>query len=243
VQEKGQAQGRLGQEEEVQEEEALIRRGFAGRRRCLTVLMATVLSSTGLFAVTASAQAATTLGQTGPAAVCSDGFGQVQDAGGSAPGYTIPTDGVITSFSATTDSASSHLVQLLILQPVSGTTYNVVAQSSADAFSGPGAHAFPTQISVKAGQVIGDWGYICSESTSNAADHFHYFNGGDPSLGAPQAFPIASPGGVRANLSATLEPSAAAPTGQRVAALKKCKKKKSAKARKKCRKKAKKLPV
>jgi hypothetical protein len=36
---------------------------------------------------------------------------------------------------------------------------------------------------------------------------------------------------------------ASTPTGQRAAALKKCKKEKSKKARKKCRKKAKKLPV
>jgi hypothetical protein len=38
-------------------------------------------------------------------------------------------------------------------------------------------------------------------------------------------------------------PTAAAPTGQRAAAQKKCKKKKPKKARKKCQKKAKKLPV
>jgi hypothetical protein len=40
-----------------------------------------------------------------------------------------------------------------------------------------------------------------------------------------------------------LTDSAAAPTGQRAAALKKCKKKHSKKARKKCKKKAKRLPV
>jgi len=41
----------------------------------------------------------------------------------------------------------------------------------------------------------------------------------------------------------TPPPAATGPTGQRAAALKKCKKKKSAKARKKCKQKAKKLPV
>ncbi len=198
--------------------------------------------------MTASAQAATALGQTGSPGTCSDNFGQVQDAGGSAPAYTIPADGVITSFSAASD-AGSHQVKLLVLQPVSGTTYNVVAKSDPGTFTAAGVQSFPTQISVRAGQVIGDWGYICGLSTSNAADHFHYFGpSGDPVLGAPQAFPIAGPPHARADLSATLEPSTAAagPTGERAAALKKCKKKKkkaSKKARKKCRKHAQKLPV
>jgi hypothetical protein len=151
---------------------------------------------------------------------------------------------VITSFSAASDSAS-HQVKLLVLQPVSGTTYNVVAKSNAGTFTAAGVQTFPTQLPVKAGQVIGDWGYICGLGTSNAADHFHYFSGADPALGAPQAFSIAGPPGVRANLSATLEPSteAAGPTGERAAALKKCKKKHSAKARRKCKRKAKRLPV
>jgi hypothetical protein len=149
---------------------------------------------------------------------------------------------VITSFSAASDSASTQ-VKLLVLQPVSGTTYNVVAKSDAGTFTATGVQTFPTQISVRAGQVIGDWGYICGLSTSNAADHFHYFSGSDPALGAPQAFPIAGPGGVRANVSANLEPSTTGPTGERAAALKKCKKKRTAKARKKCKRKAKRLPV
>ncbi len=194
--------------------------------------------------VSASAQAATTLGQTGPPGTCSDGFGQVQDAGGSAPGYTVPVDGMITSFSAASDSGS-HQVKLLVLQPVSGTTYNVVAKSNAGTFTTAGVQTFSTQLPVKAGQVIGDWGYICGVGTSNAADHFHYFGGADPTLGAPQAFSTAGPTGARANLSATLEPSmaAAGPTGEQAAALKKCKRKHSAKARRKCRRKAKRLPV
>jgi hypothetical protein len=151
---------------------------------------------------------------------------------------------VITSFSAASNSASTQ-VKLLVLQPVSGTTYNVVAKSDAGTFTAAGVQTFSTQIPVRAGQVIGDWGYICGLGTSNPADHFHYFSGGDPALGAPQAFPIAGPGGVRANLSANLEPPAAAtgPTGERAAALKKCKKKHSAKARKKCKRKANRLPV
>jgi hypothetical protein len=209
----------------------------------LTVSVAAVLSSAGLFAsVTASAQAAITLGQAGPYVHCDPGFGQVQDAGGSAPGYTVPSDGVITSFSAASDTVSAQ-VKLLILQPVSGTTYNVVAKSDAGTFTATGVQTFPTQIPVRAGQVIGDWGRICGASSSNAADHFHYFGGGDPALAAPQGFPSASGPGVRTNLSANLEPSATAPTGERAAALKKCKKKHSAKARKKCKRKAKRLPV
>jgi hypothetical protein len=95
--------------------------------------------------------------------------------------------------------------------------------------------------------VIGDWGYICGTPTINAADHFHYFNAGDPALG-PRDFPTAGPPDARADLSANLEPTpappaATGPTGERAAALKKCKKKHSAKARKKCKRKARRLPV
>jgi hypothetical protein len=194
--------------------------------------------------VTSSAQAAITLGQAGPYVHCDPGFGQVQDAGGSAPGYAVPSDGLITSFSAASDTVSAQ-VKLLVLQPVSGTTYNVVAKSDADTFTATGVQTFPTQIPVRAGQVIGDWGLICGASSGNASDHFHFFGGGDPALGAPQGFPSASGPGVRVDLSANLEPTPAAtgPTGQRAAALKKCKKKHSKRARRKCRKKARLLPV
>jgi hypothetical protein len=217
-------------------------------RRWLAVSVAAALSSAGLFAaVTSSAQAATTLGQTAPPGHCDPGFGQVQDAGGSAPGYTVPSDGVITSFSAASDRASAQ-VKLLILQPVSGTTYNVIAKSAAGTFTAAGVKTFPTQISVRAGQVIGDWGLICGYSTANAANHLHFFSGGDPALGAPQGFPSASGAGPRIDLSANFEPSAAAlgpapgPPGESGAAVKKCKKHKHSAAaakKKRCKKKKK----
>ena len=192
--------------------------------------------------VSASAQAATTLGQTGPAGTCSNNFGQVQDAGGSAPGYTVPSDGTITSFSAASD-ATSQQVKLLVLQPVSGTTYKVVAKSDPGTFTTIGVQTFPTQIPVQAGQVIGDWGYICGLNAGTPADHFHYFSGGDPALGAPQDFGTAGPASHRANLSATLEPSSTA-SGGPAPTVKKCKKKKhkrsASAAAKKCKKKKKK---
>jgi hypothetical protein len=221
---------------------------FVRRRRWCAITAATVLSSAGLFAsVSVSAQAATTLGQTGPVGLCNGGYGQVQDPGGSPPGYTVPVDGVITSFSAASDLAATPVRLLILKPPVSGTTYTLVAKSEQVYFSAPGVQTFPTSISVQAGEVIGDWGYICGTPTSNPADHFHSFNAGDPALG-PRDFPTANPPDNRANLSATLEPTPAAPaatgpTGERAAALKKCKKKHSAKARKKCKRKARRLPV
>jgi hypothetical protein len=198
--------------------------GLVKCRRRLAVSAATLLGSAGILAsVTASAQAATTLGQTGPVGLCNGAYGQVQDPGGSGPGYTVPVDGVITSFSAASDRAGLP-IRLLILQPVSGTTYTVVAQSEQGYFTAPGVQTFPAQISVRAGQVIGDWGWLCGTPTGNAADHFHYFKGNDPALGAPQDFDIAGPGGARANLSANLEPAAAAPGPGTSGAAQKCKK-------------------
>ena len=54
---------------------------------------------------------------------------------------------------------------------------------------------------------------------------------------------VTDPTGLHASASATVTVTAPPATGQRAAALKKCKKKKSARARKKCRKRAKRLPL
>jgi CSLREA domain-containing protein len=61
--------------------------------------------------------------------------------------------------------------------------------------------------------------------------------------GAPGGTSSTALTGTATTPSTTPPPAAAGPTGQRAAALKKCKKKKTAKARKKCKKKANKLPV
>jgi hypothetical protein len=156
-----------------------------------------------LAALAAPAQAATTVGQTGPVEECEEDRGQVQESVSSGPTYTIPFSGVITSFTAV--GPAGEQTKLLILQPVSAGTYNVVAKSEYGTYTnvGVGQQTFPTRISVQAGQVIGDYGLICF-SAGSAGDVRRWFSGPEPAQGSNQSFP--TPGNnVRIVLSATLE--------------------------------------
>jgi hypothetical protein len=216
------------------------------RRIALTAVLAAVCGGP-----VGSAQAATVIGRTGlPVFHCWFGpWGMVQGSNAGSVSYVIPFDGTITSFSAPADIPGTR-TKLLILQWISGETYKVVAKSDFGTFSTTGVQTFPTQIPVKAGQVIGAYGTVCAQGTGNSADFFRTFDSPEPTAGTDTIFPFSSGPGLRVDLSATVEPFAsvppatASPSGQRAAALKKCKKRvaKGAK-RKKCIKKAKKLPV
>jgi hypothetical protein len=190
------------------------------------------VSALAVFA--AQAQAATVIGQTAQPTECSDAnFGSQVQLSATGPSYTVPVDGTITSWSAASNEPGVQ-TKLLVLQPVSGTTFNVVAKSDFGTFSSPGVQAFPTQIPVHAGEVIGDWGKLCAIETGGS-DVFGLTEGPEPAIGANPDFPPTEPGAV-VNLSATVEP-AATPTKH-----KKCKKHKKHKrsaesAKKKCKKK------
>jgi hypothetical protein len=214
--------------------------------------LAVILVTAAGVALAASAQAATVIGQTGAPTACSGGGygGQVQLSTPAGLSYTVPFDGTITSWSAATDTSGLQ-TKLLILQPVSGTTFHVVAKSEFSTFTSTGVQTFPAQIPVQAGQVIGDFGQLCYIVTGNASNVLGSFGGPEPAIGTDQSFPGGPPGNA-GDLSATVEPiastpTASTPTGQRDAAIKKCKKKHkknhNKKQFKKCKKKAKKLPV
>jgi hypothetical protein len=212
------------------------------RRVSLVSLVAAV---TGL-GVVASAQAATVIGQTAPFNDCSGpNFGGQVQLSATGVSYTVPFEGTITSWSAASDELGAQ-TKLLILQPVSGTTFNVVAKSDFGTFTSTGIQTFPAQIPVHAGQVIGDFGQLCGfDVAGSPGDQFDIFEGPEPATGTNQDFPGPSSMGSRVDLSATVEPTAApspSPTPAQPVAKKKCKKKKhkrsaeSAK-KKKCKKK------
>jgi hypothetical protein len=206
-------------------------------------LVSLVAAVTGL-GVVGSAQAAT-IGQTAPFNDCSgpDFGGQVQ-LSATGVSYTVPFDGTITSWSAPSDEIGAQ-TKLLILQPVSGTTFNVVAKSDFGTFTSTGVQTFPAEIPVHAGQVIGDFGQLCGfDVPGSPTDQFGIFEGAEPATGTNQDFAGPSSLGSRVDLSATVEqtaPPSPSPS-QPVANKKKCKKKKhkrsaqSAK-KKKCKKK------
>ena len=207
-------------------------------RRIALISLVTALAGLGL---AASAGAATVIGQTASPGLCSgpDFGAQVQLTGGN---YTVPFDGTITSWSAASDTGGLQ-TKLLVLQPVSGTTFKVIAKSDFGTFTSPGVQTFPTQIPVNAGQKIGDWGQLCDIQTTGS-EEFGVFEGPEPAIGASPEFLPAGPGRL-VNLSATVEPSTPTPAPTPPATKrKKCKKHKKHKrsaesAKKKCKKKKK----
>ena len=182
--------------------------------------LATVLASVASLILLApsGASAATTVGQTGPnnTAGCFPApSGGVQLSTSTTDIYTIPFDGVITSFSATTDAGGTP-IKLLILRRVSGDvaddldhlTYNVVANGkNFGTFSGPGPQTFPTRVPVQAGQAIGEYGALCLNYTYNLEDKVGFFIGAEPALGVDLHFGMTGffTNAVRVNLSASLE--------------------------------------
>jgi hypothetical protein len=189
-------------------------------------LVSLVAAVTGL-GVVASAQAATVIGQTAPPNDCSgSNFGGQVQRSATGVSYTVPFDGTITSWSAPSDELGAQ-TKLLILEPVSGTTFNVVAKSDFGTFTTTGVQTFLAQIPVHAGQVIGDFGQLCGfDAAGSPGDQFDIFEGPEPATGANQDFPGPSSMGSRVDLSATVEQTAAPSPSQPVANKKKCKKRK-----------------
>jgi hypothetical protein len=175
--------------------------------RC-RICLAGLLAVTGAVLFAPAAQAATTVGQTAPVTGCgAPGSAQVQSLTGHDPRYTIPFDGVITSWTAATNTLSSQ-AKLLVLKPVSGTTYQVAAKSAFGTFTvtSPNTQTFPAQIPVQAGEVIGAWGEVCAFITMDSGDGFDRYTGAEPALGADQNFNGGLVGSARTDLSVTLEP-------------------------------------
>jgi hypothetical protein len=237
-------------------------------------LIVSAVSAVALVGSTTSpAAAAITVGQSGGLGTvknCTSGVGQLSTTT-APPSYVIPSDGVITSFTAASNTGANTTV-LLIVKPVSSLTYNVVAESPPAAFTST-FQTFPARIPVQAGELIANYNKVCAFASTDANDVYSSFTGPEPAVGANQIFGGPQPN-FRIDLSAQLEPDAdhdgygdetqdqcpsdantqgpcpltpasspsAAATGERGAALKKCKKK-HGRARHRCIKRADTLPA
>ena len=184
-----------------------------------------------------------------------------------------PGGGVITSWQHMGDATTPGSGRLQVwTPPASGTTYTLAGKSNQETFTASAAPSYSTRIPVSAGQLLGlrtvSNDQACEFQTGLTADTLRYSGGfsPDPAQGATQDLlnPLAI---TRINVLALLEPDAdhdgfgdgtqdqcasdpatqgacqAARTGQRAAALNKCKKKPAGKRRKHCIKRAKQLPV
>jgi hypothetical protein len=236
------------------------------KRTSLTFL----LTASALLAIPAGANAATTLGETFSPDGCAEDTTYIQTAD---PGnrYAVPFDGVITKWSyhaALVDPVTD--VRLKVASVPSGadlsvdTDVTIVGQSAIETPVGGAVNTYSTQITVKAGQRIGEWvdGGDGGCSRPDPAFIDHYFGGGDVQPGTTDLFTQES---YQQDISAVVEQDCdkdgrgdetqdpdissckPAVTGQRAAAKKRCKKKHKgkdqAKKRKRCLKRAKKLPV
>jgi hypothetical protein len=154
------------------------------------------------------AQAATQIGQISPGEPEACTVGNIpQLATGTAPSYTVPSDGVITEWSHRGLAASPGSGGLQVWRSAGGSDYTLVGKSAIKTFAA-GENSYPVNQPVKAGDVIGL--RIASDGTGC------YFTGGagdvagngppgvtqpDVEPGETQAFAYPA-NGVRANISA-----------------------------------------
>jgi hypothetical protein len=196
----------------------------------------------GALMVSAVPASATTLGQLAATPNgCVSNFDDLQPAVSSGASYAAPSAGTITSWSTQTFGSLAQTETFKVYRPVAGAfTYKVVAHDSRT-LATPALNTFPVNIAVEAGDLIGlhpDSGFpTCSFVFTG--DNAYQLTGNlqDGQQGGPF--------NVYANRRINVTAQFTATTGQRAAALKKCKKKirHNAKKRRKCRKKANRLPV
>ena len=187
--------------------------------------------------------------------LCSD-QSDLQTSVSSGNSYTVGAAGVITSWSFHNGIDALPGLKLKVARPQSGGGYVFVGEAAAGTQNLHALNTFPANIPVQVGDIIGifvgsPFGH-CGTFTSNSGDTFDQFTG-DPPLATPVS-PDTSGSLVRYPVSATVTTPDGVPTppppsntGQRAAAVKKCKKrfKGKAKARKrqKCVRKAQMLPA
>jgi hypothetical protein len=158
-------------------------------------------------AIPTSAGAATTVGETSP--LVSDCYpgdsGLVQSQVAGPPDYTVPFDGVLTSFTAWVLSPGAQLKLLVLNPPASGDLYNVAAKSAFATSPAVGLSTFPVQVPARAGQEIAQFGTPCYRDTTSSQDQQRQYVGQEPPQGSDAPFSTLWTS-QRLVLSATLEP-------------------------------------
>jgi hypothetical protein len=209
----------------------------------LSALICGIAASTS-FAATA------TVGQLfTPGGNCVGPFTYLQTASPSGgTSYVIPFDGVITSWAWHDGATPVTDLKLKVGHAVSGGQFVIDAEAPAGPQIPNTATSYPVNIPVHAGDLIGitqNGGNCTSEDAGYAIT---YWNGDVPPSSNPVT-PVATVPDRALPLQATVTHTAVTqPTGQRAAALRRCKKRAqkhhwSRKRLKKCRKNAKLLPV
>jgi hypothetical protein len=162
-----------------------------------------VLAAAGasLVPFAASADAASTVGQTfiPPASNCgANTFLQSASLGNA---YTVPSDGVITSWSFQA-SAAPPTLRFKLARPAGGNNFTIIGESDVTTPTASTVSAFPIRISAHAGDVIGfriaAIGHCGMNGTTNTLAGVT----GDPPVGSTTAY-VTGPG--QLDVAATLE--------------------------------------
>jgi hypothetical protein len=250
-----------------------------GRRTSPRLSLLTRLAATAFLALAAQAVTASPAGAAvlvGTTFTPTDVFGTLGapgtliQSGSPANSYTVPTNGVITSWSFRAAAGTTPPLKLKVVRPAGGDDFTTVGDSQLATPTASSLNTWPARISVKAGDLIGH-GYTNDTVAFRTASGFntHELCCSDPVLDPPAGTTATYRPNtdIQIDVSSILEPDAdqdgfgdesqdqcptngstqgtCPATGQRAAALKKCKKKfrhNKAK-RKKCKRKANLLPL
>ena len=134
---------------------------------------------------------ATTVGQLfAPIDGCASNSIYLQTGVASGTGYTIPSDGVVTSWSYQLGNAAITGLRLEIADPGSAGSHTIVGQAAAGSQTPGAVNSYPARIPVKAGDIIGIFfggGGNCLLGTGMGGDAIDY-HAGDLSPGASAMF-------------------------------------------------------
>ena len=131
----------------------------------------------------------------------------VQAAVAGPPSYTVPSDGVITSWSHRGNDIAPGTGRLQLWRPAGGTNYTLVGRSEIEAFGAGVVDTFATDIPVSTGDVLGFRSDTAGTGCTGAGGvgdvvRFDGANTSDPPPGVMRD--MSSPSdGIRLNVSAT----------------------------------------
>ena len=134
----------------------------------------------------------------------------VQAAVAGPPSYTVPSDGVITSWSHRGNDIAPGTGRLQLWRPAGGTNYTLVGRSEIEAFGAGVVDTFATDIPVSTGDVLGFRSDTAGTGCTGAGGvgdvvRFDGANTSDPPPGVMRdMFDAETP--FRLNVSATFEP-------------------------------------
>jgi hypothetical protein len=173
----------------------------------LSALVALGLATTG-----SSARGSVTLGQTFAPDVDWAGAGTIIQTTSPGNSYVVPSNGVITSWSFEASADQVGPMKVKIVRPAGGDDFTTVGESSLETPSLGTLNTWPTQISVKTGDLLGE--YYDSSTFPLRADSSYHTNeisagspspAVDPPPGTTTNYPPSS-GDYQIDLSVVLEP-------------------------------------